>query len=192
MIAVISYAILSLTGPAALPRAYRSALKTIAAAKTLRLDVFTTEMDGSHSTSSYVFRKPNCWRITSNGLLTQVCDGKTSWFRDGGKWKREDAPKGISQEDLIPFGFENFVVPDYPSHEIQGPMDWKVNGKTRKAWFLKTTEAGTYAGYIVVDLKTFMPLGHHYSEMGAPGPKIDEYRRVVLNGKVNPSEFQLN
>lgn len=172
------------------PAAYRRAMAMIGAAKSLRIEVHTTEMDGSKFTTRYVFQKPNRWRVSTGGNLDSLCDGTTSWQRDGKTWSKSPAPKSIP-DDLIPIGFNRFVDPEAPFHERLGPMPWTQNGKKIQAYWLKTTEAGSYAGYIIVDMKTYMPIGHHYSEMGAPGPRIEEYRVVQLNPKLTPEDFRL-
>lgn len=185
-------ALLLLSSGDDLPRAYHQALAKIGAAKTLRVVVEKTDMDGTKSTTRFLFKKPNLWRISDDNNLSEVCDGKFLWVREDKEWSRAPAPASIPT-NLLPFGLDRFADPSAPAYSDRiGPTPWKINGKERRSWWLKTTEAGSYAGYIVVDAKTYMPIGHHYSEMGAPGPRIEVYSTLELNPKLTAADFRLD
>lgn len=179
--------VLALVGP---PKAYLRALGQVARATTLSVDVYTTEMDGGKKTQTYRFRKPNRWRVEIDGSPVDVCDGRNRWQRTGSAIARTTAPKSFAVD--FPIGFERFFDKRSPAYDtFLGPTDWKVSGKTRRAYQIRITEAGSYVGYIVVDAKTYLPIGHLYSEMGAPGPQIDEYRVVRIGGPIPTQTFTL-
>gem|GEM_PF-6233123 len=125
-----------------------------------------------------------------DGKPVDVCDGHQRWQRTGEEIKREPAPKTFEAD--YPHGFDRFFDRRSPLYDtFLGPTDWTVAGKKRRAYQIRTTEAGSYAGYIVVDAKTYMPIGHLYLEMGAPGPQTDEYRVVKLGTKLPVETFTL-
>lgn len=180
-------ALVVMLGP---PKAYLRALSQIAAAKTLSVDVYTTEPDKRQETRTYRYQRPNRWRLEIDGKLVDVCDGKQRWQRKGEEISRGPAPKSFETE--YPHGFDRFFDRKSPLYDtFLGPSDWTVAGKKRRSYQIRTTEAGSFAGYIVVDAKTYMPIGHLYLEMGAPGPLIDEYRVVKLGAKLPVATFSL-